>query len=165
MNKRINLNAIKPIAFVMAMSFGSLGFAQAITPKDPVPSRPPVTAAGAQAETTRAWDMQHRASRIIGTNVRNMKGERLGDIEDIVLDRNGSVAYAVVGTGGFLGIGGRLHAVPWKSLRSAGKGESHLLIDIDRKRLEAAPGFDSDKWPNFSDDNWNRGNLKAFQAR
>ncbi|MCE2949947.1 MAG: PRC-barrel domain-containing protein [bacterium] len=156
---------LRPLALAMMMSFGGLAIAQApaVTPKEPVAARP-ATATAMRADGNRAerdWERRHRASKIIGTNVRNRQGEKIGDVEDIVLDRNGTVAYAVVSTGGFLGIGDRLHAIPWKALQPVAN-EDHLVLDIDRKRLQAAPGFPANTWPNFNDEKWNADNRRAY---
>lgn len=156
---------VRPAALAIMMTFGTAAFAQApaTTPNEPAPARPAATAP-VRADTGRAerdWERRHRASKIIGTNVRNKQGEKIGDIEDIVLDRSGNVAYAVVSTGGFLGIGDRRHAVPWKALQVQAN-EDFLVLDIDRKRLQAAPGFASKSWPNFADERWNTENMRAY---
>lgn len=111
------------------------------------------------------WERSHRASKIIGTDVRNSKGEKIGDVKDIVLDKNGGVAYAVVSTGGFLGIGDRLHAVPWQSLQMNASGKDHYILDIDKARLSKVPGFSSKSWPNFADDRWDSENRKYYQEK
>jgi len=50
-----------------------------------------------------------RASKIIGTNVKNPNGDKLGDIKDLVLDpESGQVVYIVVAFGGVLGVGGKI---------------------------------------------------------
>src|SRR5688500_13987496 len=57
------------------------------------------------------------SNEITGTKVRNLEGENIGHIEELVLDVDtGVIRYAVLSFGGFLGIGDKLFAVPWKSL-------------------------------------------------
>jgi sporulation protein YlmC with PRC-barrel domain len=107
------------------------------------------------------WERSHRVSKIIGTDVRNRKGEKVGDVKDIVLDDKGAISYAVVSTGGFLGIGDRLHAVPWSSLDT--KGEKAYGIDIDKAALQKAPGFGSRDWPNFNDPQWQSNNRRHYR--
>jgi sporulation protein YlmC with PRC-barrel domain len=102
----------------------------------------------------KAWERTHRVSRIIGTDVRNRQGQKIGDIKDVVLDRSGQVAYAVVSTGGFLGVGDRLHAIPWTALQQDGE-QNHFVLDIDKQRLGKAPGFDAKHWPNMAEERWN----------
>jgi sporulation protein YlmC with PRC-barrel domain len=102
----------------------------------------------------RNWERTHRLSKIIGTDVRNRQGQKIGDIKDVVLDDRGQIAYTVVATGGFLGMGDRLHAIPWAALQKDG-ATSHFVLDIDKERLKKAPGFDSRHWPNMAEERWN----------
>ena len=58
-----------------------------------------------------------RASKTIGTPVKNPNGDNLGDIKELVLDpRSGKVVYVVVSFGGVLGMGDKLFIIPWKAL-------------------------------------------------
>lgn len=94
------------------------------------------------------------ADTLIGDNVRNLQGEHLGDIKEIMLDmRSGSVAYAVLAHGGVLTIGEKLFAVPWDALQ-LDTANKCFLLDIDKERIESAPGFDSDHWPDMANQNW-----------
>lgn len=96
------------------------------------------------------------ATTIIGDDVRNVAGEDLGEVTDIMLDlETGNIAYAVVDMGGFLGIGGKLFAVPWSAM-TLDTDEHEFVVDIDKTRLENAPGFDKDDWPDFSDRAWGK---------
>jgi sporulation protein YlmC with PRC-barrel domain len=113
------------------------------------------------SQATLTSERAHRASRIIGMDVVNRQGEKVGDIEDIVLDRNGNAAYAVVSTGGFLGIGEKLHAIPWRSLQT-NTGADKFVLDISKDRLSRAPGFDANNWPNVNDPKWSAENRKHF---
>jgi sporulation protein YlmC with PRC-barrel domain len=95
-----------------------------------------------------------RADTLIGENVYNLEGIELGDIKDIMLDVNaGSIAYAVLSFGGFLGIAEKLFAVPWKALKPDDVYK-RFILDIDKERLESAPGFDKDHWPDMADPTW-----------
>ena len=62
---------------------------------------------------------QMLASELIGTKVISANNESIGDINDVIVDRNGQAVAAVVGVGGFLGIGEKDVAVPFKSLEFA----------------------------------------------
>ena len=86
-------------------------------------------------------------STLTGTDVRNRQGENLGDIKDFVLDiETGRVLYAVLDFGGFLGIGDKYFAVPLEAFRADTQSEK-LVLDVDKARLENAPGFDKNDWP------------------
>jgi sporulation protein YlmC with PRC-barrel domain len=95
------------------------------------------------------------ASKIIGESVVNRQNEDLGKIHEIVIDaKEGRMAYAVLSFGGFMGMGNKLFALPWKALQFA-ETENKLVLNVDKEKLKAAPGFDKDaKWPNFADRTW-----------
>lgn len=104
------------------------------------------------------------ATSIVGDEVRNMQDESLGKIQDIMLDvGEGKIRYAVLSSGGFLGMGDRLFAVPWKSLR-VDKENKRFLLDVDAQRVKDAPGFDKDEWPNMADPAWNS-TVESYYAR
>jgi len=94
------------------------------------------------------------ATTIIGDDVRNLQGEDIGEIEELMVNlADGCIAYAVLSFGGILGLGDKLFAVPWKALRM--RPEEHAFVmDIRKEKLENAPGFDKDNWPNMSDIEW-----------
>jgi len=97
------------------------------------------------------------ASTVMGKRVRNLADDDLGKIEEVMLDGGtGRVAYAVLSFGGFLGLGDKLFAVPWEALAYSDDFGGYRL-NVDQERLENAPGFDKDDWPNFADETWNRG--------
>ena len=97
------------------------------------------------------------AGSMTGGSVRNLSNEDLGNVQEIMLDVNeGSIAYAVLSFGGFLGMGDKLFAVPWKALTLV-QGQEHFLLDVDKEVLEDAPGFEKDNWPDFSDPTWGQG--------
>ncbi len=92
------------------------------------------------------------ASTLIGDDVVNRQGESLGQVVDIMinLDR-GDVDYVVLSFGGVLGIGDKLFALPWQSI-SVDTENHNFVVDVERERLENAPGFDKDHWPNTGDE-------------
>ena len=106
------------------------------------------------------WERSHRVSKIIGSEVRNKSGDKIGDVRDLVVDDKGTIKLAIVSTGGFLGVGDRLHAVPWDVL-ALGPKDDHIL-DIDKAHLQAAPGFTSKTWPNLGDDHWLADNRRYY---
>ncbi len=94
------------------------------------------------------------ADTLIGNDVYNLQEEDLGDIEEIMLDmQTGEVCYAVLSFGGFLGIGDKLFAVPWKSLK-LDTANKRFILDVNKEKLESAPGFDKDDWPDMADSSW-----------
>ena len=96
------------------------------------------------------------ASSINGTKVLNPMGDHLGSIEDLMLHTDsGDIAYAVLSFGGFLGMGDKLFAIPWEALTIDTEDHS-IVLDVDKEKLERAPGFDKDDWPSTADSTWMR---------
>lgn len=95
------------------------------------------------------------AETIIGEAVVNRQNENLGKIHGLMIDaKEGRIAYAVLSSGGFLGMGNRLFAMPWGALEFSNT-EEKLILDVDKDKLKAAPGFDKDEeWPDFADRSW-----------
>ena len=97
---------------------------------------------------------QHRnllaSGTLIGDKVVNQKNEDIGTIEEfmIALD-SGRIAYAVMSFGGMLHFGNKFFAVPWKVLR-VDQDNKCFVINVDKERLEKAPGFDKDHWPDMT---------------
>jgi sporulation protein YlmC with PRC-barrel domain len=91
------------------------------------------------------------ADTLTGDRVVNRQKEDLGTIEHLMIDvERGRVAYAVLSFGGFLGMGDKLFAIPWSAL-SVDTGERQFILDVDKKLLERAPGFDKGHWPDMAD--------------
>lgn len=94
------------------------------------------------------------ADTLIGNEVYNQAEEDLGEIKEIMLDTtDGTVRYAVLSFGGVLGIGDKLFAIPWKAL-TLDTENKRFILNVDKDRLETAPGFDKDNWPNMADQTW-----------
>lgn len=91
------------------------------------------------------------SSSISGDSVVNPQGEDLGRVEDLMIDPGaGKIEYAVLSFGGFLGLGDKYFAIPFTQLR-ADRENKRMVLNVDKERLEAAPGFDKDNWPDFAD--------------
>ncbi len=105
------------------------------------------------------------AGTLEGDDVVNPAGEKLGTLDEIMLDvPTGRIAYAVLSSGGFLGIGDKLFAIPWRALTLDPDNESFIL-DVSKERLEQAPGFDKDHWPSMADETWAREVHTYYRAR
>lgn len=83
------------------------------------------------------------ASNWIGKSIYNTADENLGDVNDILLDKNGTVRAVIVGVGGFLGIGQKPVAVNFDAIepRSDENGTVTLYLNATREQLDAAPEF------------------------
>jgi uncharacterized protein YrrD len=83
------------------------------------------------------------ADKVNGTNVYNMAGDKLGTVEDVMIDKiSGRALYAVMSFGGFLGMGEKHHPLPWATLRYDAE-EGGYMINLDKKQLMDAPNYDS----------------------
>jgi sporulation protein YlmC with PRC-barrel domain len=80
-----------------------------------------------------------RAKKVIGTAVKNTAGEKIGQVEDIVLDKlSNNIVYAVVGFGGFLGMNEKFHPVPWSALDYV-ESEDSYVVPFTKEQLKSAP--------------------------
>jgi len=95
-----------------------------------------------------------KAKEVVGVEVKNMAHEKLGKIEEVLLDKeSGRVAYAVLASGGILGMGEKFFAIPWNALHYDVNEECYDL-NVDKEKLKKAPGFDKDHWPDMADRQW-----------
>jgi sporulation protein YlmC with PRC-barrel domain len=91
----------------------SAAFAQTATPTSPAAS--PAAAPIAASDST--FNGNWRASKVVGLNVYNDSNESLGSINDLLMDKSGNIKGAVIGVGGFLGVGEHLVAVSYDKLK------------------------------------------------
>ena len=91
------------------------------------------------------------ATSIIGDKVESAQGDDLGTIDNLMINiRTGRVEYAVVEYGSFLGIGGKLFAIPFNELRVV-PARRVFMVTRDKDYLRMSPGFDKDHWPDTND--------------
>ena len=106
-----------------------------------------------------------RASKILGSDVKNLQGNKLGDIKELVVDPDrGRIVYAVLSVGGFLGIKDKLFAVPWTALNLS-RDKEYYTLDIDKEKLKGAPGFDRKAWPDMADQHWRADVYKYYNQK
>ena len=84
-----------------------------------------------------------RSTKVIGLNVYNSKQEKIGDINDLIIGADGAITHAVVGVGGFLGMGEKNVAVPYHSIKMNRDKDGKLtaMIDSTKEALKSAPTF------------------------
>jgi sporulation protein YlmC with PRC-barrel domain len=89
--------------------------------------------------TTTGHTSAIRASKVIGTNVKDSAGERIGEVKDVVLDKqSNNILFGVVSFGGVLGMGEKFHPVPWAAL-DYDETEGAYIINLTKEQLKAAP--------------------------
>src|SRR5882757_7623486 len=80
-----------------------------------------------------------RAKKVIGTDVKDPAGKSIGKVEDILLEKqSNNIMYAVVGFGGFLGMGEKYHPLPWRVLNYDDK-QGAYIVNLTNEQLAAAP--------------------------
>jgi hypothetical protein len=94
-------------------------------------------------------------------SVVNGKGEKLGNIEDSMIDlQAGRIAYAALSFGGYFEMSSKLFAIPWELLcidnmwNCKDFYKQSIVANIAREKLEKAPGFDHNNWPREPDRKW-----------
>jgi sporulation protein YlmC with PRC-barrel domain len=91
------------------------------------------------------------SEKVTGSDVENTRGDSLGHIEEIMIDKiSGRVGYAVLKYGSFLGMGGKLFALPWDQLKFDTNRNAYIVA-IPEERLKGGPSFDSGTEPNWGD--------------
>jgi sporulation protein YlmC with PRC-barrel domain len=86
-----------------------------------------------------------RAKKVIGTNVKDTAGTKIGEVEDVVLDKkSNSILFAVVGFGGFLGMAEKYHPIPWSSL-NYDQDENAYVVSYTKQELQSAPAGSIDE--------------------
>jgi sporulation protein YlmC with PRC-barrel domain len=92
------------------------------------------------------------SDRVEGTSVYNSVGDKLGSIDDLMIDkRSGQVRYAVLEFGGFLGMGTDRYPLPWNMLRYDVEREGYV-VPLDKARLNEAPRYADSDVPEYTPD-------------
>jgi hypothetical protein len=139
-----NLLAATTVATVIAAG----AFAQETTP-EPAPAAPadPTTPAPMeQAAPAVAPAEGHLSTNIVGETVYNGTGEdaqNIGDVNDLVIDKDGKVKSIVIGVGGFLGIGEKSVEMAYDKIEWAEReGDRWIVVAGTKEELDALPAFD-----------------------
>jgi sporulation protein YlmC with PRC-barrel domain len=108
----------------------------------------------------------NRAHNLIGMEIRNRNDEKLGEIKDLVIDlQSGKVAYATIASGGFIGVGEKLIAVPLSALTPSERSDKYLILDATKGELMDAPGIAQTNWPDYRNPNYNESPFFHPKAR
>jgi len=118
------------------------------------------TTARADDQTKVSVSHVFRTGDIVGLAVQNKQGEKLGKIDDLVIDlKSGDIRYAAIAYGGVAGVGAKLFAVPMQKLTFVmgepnNRSSRHFEFDVPKDELEKSTGFDNSHWPNVADSKW-----------
>ena len=122
-----------PIAFILAVSLSGIApsfeAAHAATAVTLVRVEVAVVAKG------------YRTTELVGRDVYNDKNEKVGSLDDIMISQDGAAMFGIVQVGGFLGLGGRLVAVPYKSLVMKDSEKKIVLPGASKQALGGLAEF------------------------
>jgi sporulation protein YlmC with PRC-barrel domain len=80
-----------------------------------------------------------RATKVLGTKVQDPKGQKIGEVKDVVLDKeSNNILFAVVSFGGFLGMAEKYHPLPWAAL-DYDENQNSYVVNYTKEQLQAAP--------------------------
>jgi sporulation protein YlmC with PRC-barrel domain len=92
------------------------------------------------------------SERVEGTTVYSEAGDKLGSVDDLMIDkRSGQVRYAVLEFGGFLGMGTDRYPLPWDAL-TYDTDKGGYVVPLDKARLKDAPRYPQDDVPEYTQD-------------
>ena len=92
------------------------------------------------------------SDKVEGTSVYNANGDKLGSIDDLMIDKySGNVRYAVMEFGGFLGMGTDRYPLPWSMLKYDTAVEGYV-VPVSKSQLENAPRYAPTETPEYSDE-------------
>lgn len=93
----------------------------------------------------------HKLNQLIGMTVEDVNNQSIGKISNVVVDMpDGRLLYAVFEPASGLNLGNNLYAMPSDAFTLSGD-QKHLVTNIDRQKLAAAPHFQKNQWPNLAD--------------
>ena len=136
----------------------------------------------AQRNTEGNWDKDHlssheqfmipisrlsklqRASKLMGTSVKNLQNDKIGQVDNLLIDMaSGRVVAVIVSSGGFLGLGDELSAIPPTALRFNAERDT-LQLDATKEMLGSAPHFRANQWPDFTQPTYAHGVYHAYKV-
>lgn len=118
---------------------------------------------GTNASAARLGEVQ-KASKIIGMAVQNREETKLGDVNNLMVDlAAGRIVAVIISSGGFLGMGDELSAIPPTALRFS-PDRDKLQLDASKESLSQAPHFKSNQWPDFNQPGYAGGVYRAYQV-
>jgi sporulation protein YlmC with PRC-barrel domain len=105
-----------------------------------------------------------KAGRLMGTPVKNLQGQQLGKVENLMVDLSaGRIIAVIISTGGFPDLGDELSAVPPTALRFNPQHDT-LQLDASKETLAGSPHFKAGQWPDFSQPGYTGGVYHAYQV-
>ena len=137
----MKLTRVAPLILVLTTA-GAFAQQPPTTPTDPAARTAPAARAATTAPTQEVKGAWH-AKDFYQSNVYNMAGEKIGDVNDIIVDESGKVTAIVLGVGGFLGIGEKeVSMTPDQIKRMVhSDGKTYFTVNATADQLKAAPAY------------------------
>lgn len=105
-----------------------------------------------------------KASKVMGASVKNLQDEKLGKVENLMVDLPaGRIVAVVISSGGFIGLGDELSAVPPTALRFNTERDT-LQLDASKEALSNAPHFKANQWPDLGQPSYAGGVYRAYRV-
>ena len=105
-----------------------------------------------------------KASRLMGTPVKNLQDQKLGKVENLMVDVSaGRIVAVIISSGGYIGLGDELSAVPPTALRFNAAHDT-LQLDASKDMLANSPHFKANQWPDFSQPGYAGGVYHAYNV-
>jgi sporulation protein YlmC with PRC-barrel domain len=139
MNSSPTSSPSTPPAGVTAPSSTSPAATPPMTPATPPMTRSTSAATGSASGSYVTADQQIRASKLIGSSVYNDQKEKIGSIDELLVDQHHAVISAVLSVGGFLGLGSKMVKVPYNELRVV--GDEIVMSGATKDQLNQMPSY------------------------
>jgi sporulation protein YlmC with PRC-barrel domain len=105
-----------------------------------------------------------KASKLMGAPVKNLQDQKLGKVENFVVDLpSGRIVAVIISSGGFLGMGDELSAVPPTAMRFNAEHDA-LQLDASKELLANSPHFKPSQWPDLSQPAYVNGVYRAYRV-
>jgi sporulation protein YlmC with PRC-barrel domain len=105
-----------------------------------------------------------KASRLMGTPVKNLQDQKLGEVENLMVDLSaGRIVAVIISSGGYIWLGDQLSAVPPTALRFNAEHDT-LQLDASKEMLASSPHFKASQWPDFSQPGYAGGVYHAYKV-
>jgi len=105
-----------------------------------------------------------QSSKLIGTTVKNLQDEKIGAVNNFIVDLSaGRIVAVIISAGGYLGMAGELSAVPAASLKF-NREQKAFQLDTSKEQLANSPHFKANEWPDFNQPGYAGGVYHAYHV-
>lgn len=91
-----------------------------------------------------------RSSDLVGKTVENHSQEKLGVVKDLVIGPDGRINYVVISHNETKEKNAKLTPIPFSVIDKGASSKGKIVVNVEKKELEDAPGFAGNQWPEFS---------------